>query len=54
MACPRELVAQLETESSNSIIMPVMVMEATNVEEQLVNMKAILERLIKDSLEKDA
>ena len=34
--------------------MPAMVTEATNVEEQLANMKATLERLAKESLEKDA
>jgi len=34
--------------------MPAMVMEATNVEEQLANMKATLEKLAKESLEKDA
>jgi len=54
LASPTELVAQSETESSNSVITAVMVIEATNVEEQLTNMKAILERLVKESLEKDA
>jgi len=34
--------------------MPIMVMEATNVEEQFANMKATLERLAKENLEKDA
>ena len=34
--------------------MPALVTEATNVEEQLANMKATLERLAKESLEKDA
>jgi len=34
--------------------MPVMVMKVTTVEEQLVNMKAILKRLVGESLEKDA
>ena len=33
--------------------MPAMVTEATNVEKQLANMKATLERLAKESLEKD-
>ena len=51
---PRELVVESETESSNSVIMPAMVMEATNVEEQLADMKATLERLAKENLEKDA
>ena len=48
----RELVAQSETESSNSVIVPVMVTEVTNVEEQLANMKATLERLAKENREK--
>jgi len=52
-ASPRELVIELETESSNSVIMPAMVTEATNVEKQLVNMKATLERFAKESLGKD-
>ena len=34
--------------------MPAMVTKANNVEEQLANMKATLERLAKESLEKDA
>jgi len=34
--------------------MPVMVTKATNIEEQLANMKATLESLAKESLEKDA
>ena len=50
----RESVTQSETESSNSVIMPIMVMEATNVEEQFANMKATLERLAKQNLERDA
>ena len=37
-ASPRELVGQLETESSNSVIVPVIVTEVTNVEEQLTIM----------------
>ena len=34
--------------------MPVMVTEVTSIEEQLASMKATLERLAKESLEKDA
>jgi len=43
-----------EAESSNTVIMPVMVTSATNFEEQLESMKAILDRLSKESVEKDA
>jgi len=43
-----------EAESSNTVIMPVMVTAATNVEEQLASMKATLDRLFKDNAEKDA
>ena len=53
-ALPRELVAESETESANSVIMPAMVTEATNIEEQLADMKATLDRLAKENLEKDA
>jgi len=53
-ASPRELVVESETDSSNSVIMPAMVTEVTNVEEQLANMKSTLEWLTKESLEKDA
>ena len=42
---------QVEAES---IIMPVMVIEAINLEEELANIKATLKRLSKESEEKDA
>ena len=52
---PRDwLFSQVEVESSNTIIMPVMVTGAINFEEELANMKATLERLSKESEEKDA
>ena len=50
---PRELVVESETESSNFVSMPAMVMEATTVEEQLADMKATLEGLAEQNLEKD-
>jgi len=40
-----------EIESSDAIIMPVMVIEAANIEEQ--SMKATLDRLSRESVEKD-
>jgi len=43
-----------ETESFNTVVMPVMVIEAANVEEQLVSMKATLDRLSRESTEEDA
>jgi len=48
------LSSHVEVESSNTVIMPVMVIAATNVEEQLASMKATLNRLSKESAEKDA
>jgi len=43
-----------EAESANTVIMLVMVTEAANVEEQLASMKAALDRLSRESAEKDA
>jgi len=48
------LFSLLETESSNTIIMSVMVIEVMHEEEQLAIMQTTLERLAKESLEKDA
>jgi len=45
---------QSETKSSNTVIMPVMVIEAVNLEEQLADIKANLDKLSKESAEKDA
>ena len=42
-----------KAESSGIVIIPVMVTEAANFEEQLASMKATLDRLSRDSLEKD-
>jgi len=43
-----------EIESPNTIIMSVMVIELTGIEEQLASMKATLDRLLKESAEKNA
>ena len=45
---------KIETESSDTVIMSVMMTGATNLEEQLARMKATLDRLSKKSAEKDA
>jgi len=42
-----------EVEFSDTIIMPVMVTMTTNLEKQLASMKATLDRLSKESAEKD-
>jgi len=42
-----------EAESSNTVVMPVIVTEAASVEEQLASMKATLDRLFRESAEKD-
>ena len=46
--------SHVEVESSDTIIMPVMVAETANIEEQLESVKATLDRLSKGSAEKDA
>jgi len=46
--------SQSETESSNRVVMPVMVIEAINLEEQLADMTAKLDELSKESAENDA
>jgi len=52
---PRDsLFSHVKDESSNTIIMPVMVTEAINLDEELANMKGTLERLSKESEEKNA
>jgi len=45
--------SQSEIESSNTAIMPVIVIEAINLEKQLADMKAKLDRLSKESAKKD-
>ena len=46
--------SQVEVESSDTVIMPVMVTETVNLEEQLADMKATLDRLSKENAKKDA
>ena len=45
---------QFETESFDTVIMPIMVTEAANVEQQLASMKATLDDLSRESVEKHA
>ena len=47
------LFSQVEVKSSNTIVMPVMVTETANLEEQLADMKVTLHRLLKERAEKD-
>jgi len=52
-ATPKESPSShVEVESSDTVVMPVMVTEAVNIEEQLASMKATLDRLSKESAEK--
>jgi len=46
--------SEIEAESSDTVIMPVMMTGAANLKEQLASMKATLDRLSKESAEKDA
>jgi len=46
--------SEIEVESSDTVIMSVMMTGAANLEEQLASMKATLDRLSKESAEKDA
>jgi len=46
--------SHVEVKSSDTVVMLVMVTEAANIEEQLAKMKATLDRLSKESAEKDA
>jgi len=46
--------SEIETKSSDTVIIPVMMTGATNLEEQLASMMATLDRLSKESAEKDA
>jgi len=50
----KSLSSHAEAESSDIIIMLVMVIEAANFEKQLASMKAALDRLSKESAKKDA
>ena len=54
-ATPKESAAShVEVESSDTVIMPVMVTDAANIKEKLGGMKATLDRLLQESAEKDA
>jgi len=54
-ATPKESPStHVEVESSDTVIMPVMVTEAAEIKDQLASMKATLDRLSKESAEKDA
>ena len=48
------LFLHVEVESSDTVVMPVIVTEVANVEEQLASMKAILDKLSRENAEKDA
>jgi len=50
----RGRMSDIEAESSDTVIMPVMMTGAANLEEQLASMKVTLDRLSKESAEKDA
>ena len=45
---------QTEAESSKTIVMPIMRIGANNLEEEMAAMKAMLERLVKESEKKEA
>ena len=45
---------QSEAKSSQTVIMPAMMIGAVNLEEEFASMKSTLERLSKESAEKDA
>jgi len=50
----KSVLSQFEIKSSQTFIMLAMMIEAVNFEEKLASMKAKLERLSKESAEKDA
>jgi len=43
-----------KAESSDTVIMPIMVAEAANIEEQLASVKATLDNLSRESAKKEA
>jgi len=45
---------EIEAECSKTIVMPVMTIGTNNLEEEMAIMKAMLERLVKESEEKEA
>jgi len=46
--------SETEVESSKSVVMPAMMTSTTTLEEEIANMKAILEKLTRDNKEKEA
>jgi len=46
--------SETEAESSKTVVMPVMTIGTNNLEEEVAAIKAMLERLVKDSEEKEA
>ena len=52
MSPRNSLFSQVKVESSNTVIMSVIVTEAINLEKELANTKATLEKLSKESEEK--
>jgi len=45
---------EIEVESSKTIVIPAMMMGTTTLEEEIANMKVILEKLTRESAEKEA
>jgi len=45
--------SEAEVESSKTVVMPVMTIGINNLEEEMVGIKAMLERLVKDSEQKE-
>jgi len=54
LSSKESLFLHIEAESSDTVAMLVMITEAANIEEQLVSMKAILNKLLQESAERDA
>ena len=54
LSSKESLLSHAEIESSNTVVMPVMVTEVTNIEEQLASMKATMDKLLKEGAQKDA
>jgi len=46
--------SEIEAESSKTVVMPTMMTDITTLEEEMANMKAILEKLTRENEEKEA
>ena len=46
--------SETEVESTKTVVMPAMMTDATTLEEEMANMKAVLEKLTRDNEEKEA